>query len=142
MKIIFRNISLAAIIALISIALFDSCRKAPINGKLDGQWQIMSINSVDDDTQLLPENTFRYVCINLHVIQFTGNGGGISGNMHYDKSEKIIFCDFPYNTEGAAFKHLENYGIYENPAKLEILTLTSSKLVYKTSGAIVTCRKY
>lgn len=141
MKNIFRKIFLAAIIAITSIALLESCRKAPINGKLDGQWQIMSINSVDDDTQLLPENALRYVCINLHVIQLTG-GGTVSGNMHYDKSEQFINCDFPYNTEGLTFSRLENYGIYENPAKLEILTLTSSKLVYKSSGAIVTCRKY
>lgn len=123
--------------AVMSLTVF-SCNKAPINGKLDGQWQVMSIENADG-TVSTPDR--HYYCFNLHIAQLTSVGaGGYSANMVYDDS--VIALDFPYNKSEQQIKALAAWGIDANPVNLKVVTLTSKKLVMQTATTTITCRKF
>lgn len=118
------------------VAFSTGCRKAYINGDLDGQWQVMSIE-YQDGTLVSPERT--YYRINLHTMQLFAVGyGQQTANMTYDRDEASIYCDFPRSD----VKALSRYGISSNPVNFKILEMTSKKLVLSTDGTVISCRKF
>ena len=129
-----------ALIFTLAVALLSlpSCNKASHNGKLDGQWQIMSIEEVSTGEVSVPANQ-SYICINLHIIQLTGNGI-MSGNMSYDKKGGTLSCDFPYVKPENVNNQLGRYGIFSNPVTLDIVKLDGKALVLKTDRTFITCR--
>ena len=147
MKNIRFNIFLGAVIAVLLMTAFGSCRKAPINGKLDGQWQIKSVEWLEDGSDISPLLR-SYIDINLHVMQLRNvsmsesAGSVYSGNMVYDKSASTITVHFPYNLEGTPLLALQAWGIYTNPVTFEIIKLDGKQLILKTPQTLVTCRRY
>ena len=147
MKRIGFNIFLGAALVVLMLTAFGSCRKAPINGKIDGQWQIMSVEWLEDGRDLTPLLR-SYIDINLHVMQLRNvaqaeyAGSLYSGNMVYDKTASTITVDFPYNLEGTALLALQPWGIYTNPVTFEIIKLDGKQLILKTPQTLVTCRRY
>lgn len=128
-----------AIGILLLLTLLTSCRKAPINGKLDGMWQVMDIEYSDGTRASVDYQA--YYCIELHVVQLRGLSGQ-TGNLHY--ADNKLTMDFPYVDTEAKLKSLKTYGIEENPQVFDIVTLTRSTLVMRsTTGSVtVTCRKF
>lgn len=59
---------LKPVIVLVSLMVLFSCGKKPINGKLDGRWQLMTINYHEDGEQIHPDYT--YYDFALHLMQF------------------------------------------------------------------------
>lgn len=143
-KIFFCIALLFGIVTLISL---PSCRKAPINGKLDAQWQIMKIEHIEDGVEQIPALR-TYVDINLHVVnlrnvtQSENAGAVIAGNLNYDKDAATVTMDFPYNTEGGKLLALQSWGIYSNPVVFHIVKLDGKQLILKSSESIITCRRY
>ena len=136
------NIILSAFVAIMSLFLLGGCRKAPINGKLDGQWQVMSIELISDGSVVSP--TVRsYIDINLHVVNLRNiNQNLIPGNLNYDKEASKLTLDFPYNTEGNGFLLLREWGIYQTPVTLDIVKLDGKQLVLRSPETIITCRRF
>ncbi len=143
-KITFCFSLLIGVISLISVS---SCRKAPINGKLDAQWQIMKIEHTEDATERIPDRR-SYIDINLHVVNLRNvlenesAGAVIAGNLNYDKNASTITMDFPYNKEGSKLAAMQSWGIYSNPVTFRIVKLDSKELILKSSETVVTCRRY
>lgn len=149
------NLLIYTIIIAMASLLATSCRKAPINGDLDGQWQIMSI---ENPLPLpAPDLTRKYFTVNLHVFQCWSIDYPIamSANMIYDKEKKTLLLDFAdYNKDPEpedlnSVKIYEPYrlrafGIYAQKVKFEIKTLSSKSLVLinPESGTTITCRKF
>lgn len=121
---------------LLSIILLfaGGCRKAPINGDLDGQWQVMTIENADGST-VTPDNVFY--CFNLHVAELTSGKGTVFANMTY--SHPDITLDFPYVKSPAG---LATWGLGSNPAVIKVISLSSKKLVMQSGETTVTCRKF
>lgn len=118
------------------VTFFSGCRKAYINGELDGQWQVMSIE-YQDGTCETPDRT--YYRINLHTMQlFSVSHGKETANMTYNREEGSIYCDFPRSD----LKALSRYGISSNPVNFKILEMTSKKLILQTEGTVISCRKF
>lgn len=140
-----RNIFRVFLVGLTFIAgmlMMGSCRKASDNGKLDGQWQIMTIETLDNGEVTEPSQRI-YICINLHVVQLTRNGGSsASGNMQYDKATGEIHWDFPYHETQAQINALREWGIYSNPVTFHIVKLDGKSLVLKSDKTVVTCRRF
>lgn len=134
-----KHIIISAVAAILLLTLFTGCRKAPVNGKLDGMWQVMDIEYADGTRAKVDYQA--YYCIELHVVQLRGLSGQ-TGNLHYADSK--LTMDFPYADTEAKMRPLKNYGIEENPQVFDIVTLTGSALVMRTpSGSVtVTCRKF
>ena len=91
---------IALLFGIISLISLPSCRKTPINGKLDAQWQIMKIEYLEDAEEWTPEQR-RYIDINLHVVNLRSvsenesAGAVIAGNLNYDKGTSTVTMYFP-----------------------------------------------
>lgn len=140
MKKINLNIFVALFAAVVMICVLSGCRKASDNGKLDGQWQIMKIENVATGEEMVPP-VRKYICLNLHVVQLTGNGQAF-GNMHYDKDKGIINWDFPKLKTEDEIATLQSWGLYSNPVTLEVVKLDGSQMVLKTPETVITCRRF
>ena len=125
-----------------SLFILGSCRKASDNGKLDGQWQIMGIETLDDAKSFVPEKRL-YICLNLHVVQLTTAGGvGVSGNMRYEKGTGEIDWDFPYHETETGKSALRQWGVYSNPVTFHVVKLDGKSLVLKSDKSVITCRRF
>lgn len=138
---------IALLFGIVSLISLPSCRKAPINGKLDAQWQIMKIEHIEEGIEWTPERR-TYIDINLHVVnlrnvtQNENPGAVIAGNLNYDKDAATVTMDFPYNTEDEKLQMLQSWGIYSNPVIFHIVKLDGKQLILKSSESIITCRRY
>lgn len=115
-----------------------SCEKAPINGDLDGQWQVMSVTPEPTDK---PIEERLYYCFYLHVCQLTYYDGVFTeANMKFDG--KTLYLDIPYaDSEGNDIK-LRQYGINENPITFTVEHLDKKSLILRHGDTVVTMRKF
>lgn len=115
-----------------------SCQKSPINGDLDGQWQVMDVIPAPPDT-IIPERL--YYCFALHVCQLTKYGGGFTtGNMLYEGNR--LWLEFPHAGSIISQQTLKQYGIYSNPVTFTVEHLDKKKLVLRDGDVTVTMRKF
>lgn len=130
-----------AIICLMGIGL-AGCRKASENGKLDGQWQVMSVEDFSTGEITTPA-VRSYICMNLHVVHLSLTGGDlITGNMQYDKKNETLSWHFPYINEPVGMASIENWGLYSNPLTLQVVKLDGKTLILKTDRTLITCRRF
>lgn len=126
---------LTATVAIIILTItLGGCRKVPINGDLDGMWQVMSVEYADGTSH---SYSGLYYCVSLHVIQLRG-GGVFSGNMIYDKDARTLKADFP----GIAPGQLRPWGVEGTQMDFDILELTGKRLTLKSDYAEVRLRKW
>lgn len=132
---------LSLVVAIAAICAISSCRVASHNGKLDGQWQIMSIEDTATGISSEPE-TRSYLCFYLHILQAYGPTYRLTANMTYDKETETGTADFPYIPAADVEKNLKPYGICTNPVAFEVLKVDGKELVLRTPETIITCRRF
>lgn len=149
--------TIKSFLAVISIAIMGlmagSCDKTPINGDLDGMWQLMRVE--DNGTTIDVAATQHYMCVQLHLIQLTQYGDVHTG----------IFCHF--NHEGNTLRlydfydrthyvdnqiaeekmtdadKLSPWGIYLLDTTFQVNKLTSDALILQDpAGRVLTFRKF
>lgn len=137
-----RNTSLRTLLFLFSLTtlILSSCQKSPINGDLDGQWQVMDISPEPAITE--PDyDTRMYYCFSLHVCQLTIPGlVWISGNIQYDYP--YLSIHFPKQLTSQEVAILHQYGINSNPVEFTIDKLDGKSLVLRDGDTVVTLRKF
>lgn len=136
----FLKIFLSYLAIMAVLLTCAGCQKSPINGYLDGQWQVMEVTP-EPTEQIITERL--YMGFYLHVCQlYYYNGGGwMAGNMKYEG--KTLSLDFPYATDNPdAEAMLRQYGINKNPVVFNIETLTKDRLVIRDGETVVTLRKF
>ena len=127
-------------IALIFIFIAGGCQKSPINGDLDGQWQICEVTPTPQEEIIKRK---LYYCFYMHTCQLTSPGYTfIRGNFTYDGN--TIMIDFPsYDDEPeSTIATMRQYGIYSNPVTFNIKFLDSEKLIIENPDATITLRKF
>lgn len=133
---------MALVMAIGIMILSTGCRKRSPNGKLDGQWQVQTVEvrSTSEVTSPYPK---LYYCINLHVINLRG-ATGAAGNLRYSKDDEELTLDFPYlgDKVESASNPLAPYGIYTTPVTFRIVELTGKKLVLESPESVVTMRRF
>ncbi|MCM1483830.1 MAG: lipocalin-like domain-containing protein [Muribaculaceae bacterium] len=149
-----KRLTQTIILTILCLVAATSCTKRPINGDLDGQWQLMSVERTDGTTTVPDPRV--YYCFFLHTAQFTCPViKAETANMSYIKDSSITL-DFPYSTP----ESLAPWGItaadctsvpdtstdpYATGVVIQfsIRELTSKALIMSTtSGAIFTLRKF
>ena len=119
--------------------IFCSCQKSPINGDLDGRWQIMEIE-VGNEVRNVRENQLYYNFY-LHVCNLSYYGGWYTvGNFSHENN--LLFINFPYIQTNQGNLKLQEYGIYSNPVTFHIEHLTKEKLIIKEGDVVITLRKF
>ena len=123
------------LLLLWGLFLFIGCGKLPINGDLDGQWQILEIRYADGRVET-PERA--YYCVQLHTITLrqVGNYPGETGNMVYEGDQLSI--DMPLSD----VNDLRVFGLDDTKETFTITELSSSRLVLNSDYARISFRKF
>lgn len=132
---------LVFLVAFLNLIILTGCPKHPINGDLDGQWQVMDV--VPPAPEIVLKERL-YMCFSLHVCQLTeyGNGANAVGNMRFDQKNQLLYLDFPYATTALSKARLKQYGIYNNPVTFTVEYLDKKKLILRDGDVVVTLRKF
>lgn len=129
----------------LTLMLGSSCRRWSHHGDLDGFWQIQEITYTQDGVKVKAGQTVtmpeRYISINLELMQLQYNGSSIvaTGVINYDRKGGVLTVDWPYNPKPSL---LQDFGIFENPVRFDVEKVDSKRLVLRSPGAIVTCRRW
>lgn len=122
----------------------SSCRVRPINGDLDGHWQLMIVET--PHSTINPQST--YYAFYRHIANLRPNGP--TANLTYDENTNCLTLDFP---EGCWIEYpdtdnnsLEAFYIpRKTPCtlKFKIIKLTSKQLIMTLDDTITyTFRKF
>ena len=130
-----------SLIGLLTLLITTGCPKHPINGDLDGQWQVMDV--VPPAPEIILQERL-YMCFSLHVCQLTEYAHGVNtvGNMQFDQKNQLLHLDFPTATSALSKARLKQYGIYNNPVTFTIEHLDKKKLILRDGDVVVTLRKF
>lgn len=122
------------LLILWSLILLTGCGKLPINGDLDGQWQILEIRYADDRIET-PERA--YYCVQLHTITLRQvNGPNQTGNMVYEGDQ--LSLDMPLSD----VSDLRVFGLDDTKETFTVTELSSSRLVLTSDYARISFRKF
>lgn len=120
------------IILLMATWLLPSCDKTPINGDMDGMWQLMMIQ-YKDLSEKQPEQL--YYCIQLHMVQLQGAAFCSGTFQHTGDSIQMVIRQQNIDAVSA-------YGMNDTIQKFYIEQLSSQKMVLKSSFARLSFRKF
>lgn len=143
-----RHIKIISVI-LIILSTFISCQKLPINGKLDGMWQLMRVNGERVERQ-------TYISFQLHLVQLTyGDTKNEFYYCHFKKEHGTMrFYDFSFPCKHENWEqdnvplkpeeaHLvEPFGMYGLDVTYHIDVLTNQHLVLSNDDVKLEYRKF
>lgn len=121
-------------IIVLLILIVSACGKMPINGDLDGCWQIMKIEYASGEEET-PERAYYNVA--LHTINLMQVGvTSQTGNMEYTGDS--LFVEMPVST----VEDLLPFGMNDTKQRFGIKELTSKHLVLQSEYARLEFRKF
>ena len=122
------------IIAVLLILIVSACGKTPINGDLDGRWQIMKIEYASGEEET-PERA--YYSVALHTINLMQVGvTSQTGNMEYTGDS--LFVEMPVSK----IEDLLPFGMNDTEQRFGVKELTSKHLVLQSDYARLEFRKF
>ncbi|WP_309568353.1 lipocalin-like domain-containing protein [Parabacteroides faecis] len=122
------------IIAVLLILIVSACGKTPINGNLDGRWQIMKIEYASGEEET-PERA--YYSVALHTINLMQVGvTSQTGNMEYTGDS--LFVEMPVSK----IEDLLPFGMNGTEQRFGVKELTSKHLVLQSDYARLEFRKF
>ncbi|WP_309568344.1 lipocalin-like domain-containing protein [Parabacteroides faecis] len=122
------------IIAVLLILIVSACGKTPINGDLDGRWQIMKIEYASGEEET-PERA--YYSVALHTINLMQVGvTSQTGNMEYTGDS--LFVEMPVSK----IEDLLPFGMNGTEQRFGVKELTSKHLVLQSDYARLEFRKF
>lgn len=140
-----KNILMAALIVALVVLSTAACRELPTNGKLDNQWQILTIEYPDNRVEN-PEGTLYY-CFYRDIVQLTR--GAVVATANLSQEGSTLTMQFPYSTAS----QLTPWGLTvadgePTNAKGPVYTVNIDHLSDRTlqmttsRGVRITCRRY
>ena len=114
--------------------IVSACGKTPINGDLDGRWQIMKIEYASGEEET-PERAYYSVAlhtINLMQVDVTSQ----TGNMEYTGDS--LFVEMPISK----IENLLPFGMNGTEQRFGVKELTSKHLVLQSDYARLEFRKF
>lgn len=122
------------IIMVLLVLIASACGKMPINGDLDGRWQIMKIVYASGEEET-PERA--YYSVALHTINLMKVGvSNQTGNMEYTGDS--LFVVMPIST----VEKLLPFGMNATEQRFGVKELTSKHLVLQSNYARLEFRKF
>ena len=114
--------------------MVSACGKTPINGDLDGRWQIMKIEYASGEEET-PERA--YYSVALHTINLMQVGvTSQTGNMEYIGDS--LFVEMPISK----IEDLLPFGMNDTKQRFGVKELTSKHLVLQSDYARLEFRKF
>lgn len=146
MKTIIKQSVNIFLLCLCSWLLF-SCQKAPMNGKADGHWQLMSFETTDGTVHPCER---IYYSIQLQLIDINDKGnkkyGNFIGRFHYDQeAEKIEVKEFRrryHEDQLATVEQLLPFGMNSTETTFDVIKANGKTLILKSDYATLTLRSF
>lgn len=139
-------------VMLFMLCLTCGCdKKWPINGNLDGYWQLMTVETQSDGVKT---NCHRmYIGIQLHMIELKdlGNNGykNFFGEFNYDEDKNIVVIknlkekvSTSDNGQMADIKDLNPYGINSQETVFDVIKADGKTLILESDYARLTMRSF
>jgi len=121
-------------IAILLMLIVGACGKMPINGDMDGRWQIMKIKYASGEEET-PERA--YYSVALHTINLMQVGvTSQTGNMEYTGDS--LFVEMPISK----IENLLPFGMNGTEQRFGVKELTSKQLVLQSDYARLEFRKF
>ena len=122
------------IIGALLLLMASACGKMPINGDLEGRWQIMKIEYASGEEET-PERA--YYSVSLHTINLMQVGvTSQTGNMEYTGDS--LFVEMPISK----IENLLPFGMNGTEQRFGVKELTSKHLVLQSDYARLEFRKF
>lgn len=125
------------------LGVLCSCDKKPINGKLDGRWQLMTIDYNDGS---IKECERIYCSIQLHLVELMDKGTTpLTLIGHFSSADGVMMGEFKYqdNMEATVTEEdLNRFGLNSSVTHFEVEKATGSKMILKSDYARLTYRKF
>lgn len=119
---------------------FVGCGKMPINGKLDGRWQLMQVDYHSNGTQVRP--AYTYYDFSLHLMQFRKTNGtdGTFGyiNGRFQQTRDSLCLQMIRQNKSIARK----FGLNDTIQCFSVETLTKKKMILNSDSARLEFRKF
>lgn len=145
---------------LLCLAFFASCDKVPMNGDLDGMWQLMVKEDANGIKNVKSDKI--YMSFQLHLVQFDGpnmdNGGSFHTRLYYGRfkheGDSLFIYELCHNSknETAADNNewiketetdkLEQWGIYSLNNRYKVVKLDSDAMILRREDLVLTYRKF
>lgn len=137
---------------LVMVCMTWGCdKKWPINGNLDGYWQLMTVETKANGTKT--DCHRMYMGIQLHMVELTDLGGNgyksFFGEFSYDENQDIVIIK---NLKGknatsddgqlAAIPDLNPYGINAQETVFKVVKADSKALILESDYARLTLRSF
>ena len=149
-----RNIIIRIALVVALFATTGSCDKVPINGPLDGQWQLMSIETPEGSRQTKTHRT--YLCFQLHLSQWFRPGKSNIYAHFTHQGDSIHFYDFAHASaqrkegdndewvtpEEMAAGLMDDWGLHSTDITYHVGELNHSRLVLERADTVLTFRKF
>lgn len=131
---------------LLSLTL-AGCEKAPKNGALDGQWQLLRYETADGEVHACRR---LYYSIQLQVVELADKGGAgygtYIGRFAYDerRAEVVIRELRPRGDEGrlATTDELQPFGLFATDNVLHVVAVDDDHLTLRSDAATLYFRKF
>ena len=125
------------------VLLLAACDKVPMNGNLDGMWQLMAIQ--DNVTSNISDvkASRLYYSFQLHLVQLN-NGEAYAHFSHRNDSIVMYnWCDgSPTNNKIIDATVLNKFGLYELRDSFKVEVLTHDQMQLRSRRATLNFRKF
>lgn len=122
----------------IFLIFFLSCQKAPINGDLDGQWEVVEVIP-EPENIVIDERLFYNFSLHVCMLSYYGGTLGYS-NLEYNGEN--ISLNFVEETPDGDFNALPQYGILSNPVTFSVKFENSHNLILTSNESKVILVKH
>lgn len=130
--------TLIVTITLIFVSLIPGCQKTPINGNLDGEWEVMEV--ITENVKPEPSDRYFYN-FSRHVCQLTLFGYPFTnGSLIYDGD--IMTLNFPFVVSTSEKDLLKQYGIFTNPVSFDVKFEGKSRLILSNDETLIILKKF
>lgn len=124
--------------------LMSSCGKYPINERLDGMWQLMTLTKNGQETINTKESRIYYN-VQLHLFGLQKEGYVEYLGRFIQTTDSLIISDFVVsgnNSVKATEEDLVPFGIYDLSERFGIEKMTDKEMILRSDDALLTFRKF
>lgn len=148
--------SFTLLCVLATAALLDACDKTPINGDLDGMWQLMTVQTPGHTREA--KNDQVYMCIQLHMVEWRYvRDDKIHFYSHFRQQSDSLYImdlshasthsaigsdDVPVTASEMALGAMEPWGIHTLDMRYRIRQLDADHLSLEKADTLYTFRKF
>lgn len=151
MEKISKKIAAWSLLVVMMCMTWGCDKKWPINGNLDGNWQLMSVETKADEVKT--DCHRMYIGIQLHMIELKdlGDNGYKSffGEFSYNEDENIVIIknlkgknSTSDNGQQANIKDLNPYGINAQETVFKVIKADGKDLILESDYARLTMRSF